>query len=1726
MAVTETTYTGNGSKTNYSFTFPYLKTTDIKASINGTATTPYTLANPTTVQFNTAPANSAAIRIYRETDDSKLEATFFAGSAIKSSDLNDNFNQNLYVTQESNNKIDAAWTTGDETIISTETWVSNDNRVSTTAAQDGRIDSKIDTALTTDVVGGQSITITDNSPGSGQITASVTAGSIRGTELAGDAVDGTKIADDSIDSEHIASGAVDLEHMSANSVDSDQYVDGSIDLAHMSANSVDSNQYVDGSIDREHLASDVIDGTKLADNAVNSEHITSGAVDLAHMSVNSIDSDQYVDGSIDREHLSADIIDGTKLADNSINSEHYVDGSVDHAHLSNDCIDGDNIQDNVINSEHYVDESIDTAHIGNLQVTTAKIAADAIDSTKLADNSVGAEHISENAVGDSEIATGALDGRYYTKTTSDAKYFNISTGDTIKDGDTFPDNDTTIATTAAINDRIIDLVDDVGGFVPIANETSFPNANPDVNNGIGTLVSIKTLASNLTSNGSGVATIANGTVGNSTVTITGLENSTTYSSGYGMIVETTTTTSTYTYHRLVPKATEVTTVAGKATEIGRLGTAAAVEDLGILGTAAVVADLAILGTNDVVSDLNTLGTSDVVSDMNTLAVTSVINDMDTCATNVSNINTVGGAISNVNTVASNMSTVNDFAARYRVASSDPSSNNDEGDLVFNTTSNELRVYNGSTWQGGVTATGNLASLGANTFTGAQTFISSQTFDGRDVSTDGSKLDGIEAGATADQTNAEIRTAVEAASDSNVFTDADHSKLNAIEASATADQTDAEIRAAVEAASDSHVFTDADHTKLNAIESGATADQTKSDIDALNINADTVDSLHATSFVRSDASDTLSGATYTISSTTNQKLIFSGSTSPYLRFQTGTTNKGYIEWNNGNGCIGIGNEGDGSQLRIKDNLDFTQNGSTFYTVWHAGNDGAGSGLDADTIDGVQGSNYLRSDTSDQFDGVLTINSSTNQKLILQGSDNPYIRLKSGSTNKAYWEYNGGYVFLWNEHQNRGFRISSQLHFYDGSYREILHQNNVGSGGALSNTDVYVDDLYVNDLYASNWFRNSSSDHGLYNSANNNHFYSDSNEYWTLAYNGGYGGLCIRDGHGGGIKGYLYANDSSDIGILDDGGNWSLKCTSSRETILHGNTYPNSNNSYQLGTSSYKWSQVHATTFHGDGSNLTNLPAGGNTIQLTASGSIATNKAVTLNTDGTCSEIKTTTNARTVPYQITRQNFRNNEVGSMRLGYDAHYNKLMISYAPSGGSGDSQLHVAVAAVNSTGGHGGWTHTYGLGEYHSTYHRTRTLLVHDPDRDVNLLFYGSNYGGTGEMRIIQLNSSNNSISYSGSTDFATTASYPNKGPTYMSGCYDTNNDKTLVAWIAENDSNKLKCRVVGLRGSSGTSASVTMGTINTVSTDQCRASGLVFDPDTNKVVLTYHRYTSSIWKGYCRIGTVSGTSISFGSEVTIVDTNSPTGLDSCYDTTNNKVVVGYYRDRKFRAKVGTVSGTSISFGSETGPISNGQVSNTDMSGNAKMIHGFQWASGICFNPESGSVVFAYKDNTEPCHSVGYVSGTSIVLRTATSSSSFLAGVDNNTMTQDTINIPGHDRAITIYYGNNAGRGKEQQMDLAQVTSNASNPNHYLGYVESAVSNGQTATILTYGNTTSNLSGLTTGTYYYVQGDGTLGTSYDGSYFGSYQNTPVAGLALSSSKLLINNSMPTLNSKDGHNH
>lgn len=134
MAITENKYTGNGATVLYSFTFPYLEVADIKVSLDGSLTTAYTLANATQIRFNTAPANGAAIRIFRQTDDEALSATFFPGSAIRAQDLNDNFIQNLYVTQESNRDAGDATDNAKLALTTANTALSTANTALTDAA--------------------------------------------------------------------------------------------------------------------------------------------------------------------------------------------------------------------------------------------------------------------------------------------------------------------------------------------------------------------------------------------------------------------------------------------------------------------------------------------------------------------------------------------------------------------------------------------------------------------------------------------------------------------------------------------------------------------------------------------------------------------------------------------------------------------------------------------------------------------------------------------------------------------------------------------------------------------------------------------------------------------------------------------------------------------------------------------------------------------------------------------------------------------------------------------------------------------------------------------------------------------------------------------------------------------------------------------------------------------------------------------------------------------------------------------------------------------------------------------------------------------------------------------------------------------------------------------------------------------------------------------------------
>ena len=226
-----------------------------------------------------------------------------------------------------------------------------------------------------------------------------------------------------------------------------------------------------------------------------------------------------------------------------------------------------------------------------------------------------------------------------------------------------------------------------------------------------------------------------------------------------MIVETTTTLNTYTFHRLVPKATEVTTVAANVSAISTAATNVAdinnFADLYQISTSAPTAraDSSSLANGDLwfdsssnkvlmiydgssgdgfsaatpnQSDLininivagqityaedlglitNAVNTGSGNNSVNTVAgsianvntVAGSIANVNTVQGSIANVNTVAGAIANVNTVGSSIADVNRYAAEYVIQGSTPSSPS-AGDLWYNTGSNVLNYYSGSAFVG-------------------------------------------------------------------------------------------------------------------------------------------------------------------------------------------------------------------------------------------------------------------------------------------------------------------------------------------------------------------------------------------------------------------------------------------------------------------------------------------------------------------------------------------------------------------------------------------------------------------------------------------------------------------------------------------------------------------------------------------------------------------------------------------------------------------------------------------------------------------------------------------------------------------------------------------------------------------------------------------------------------------------------------------------------------------
>jgi hypothetical protein len=492
------------------------------------------------------------------------------------------------------------------------------------------------------------------------------------------------------------------------------------------------------------LADGSVTTVKIADANVTNAKMATNAIAASNLQTDSVTNAKIVNDAVTTPKILDANVTTAKIADANITTAKIADSNVTTAKIAADAINGSKIADDSIDSEHYVDGSIDTQHIADSQITTAKIADSNVTTAKINDDAVTIDKIADAAiVTSSEQSAHTPDNNtFYTTSAADTRFLNKDTSELINSGQTWSASDDYIATTAAIDARVIDLVDDVGGFFPIENETSFPNTNPDVNDGAGTIVSIKEIATTRTPT-AGVVTISGGTVGGSTVTINGC-GSTVLTAGFGVLVETTTTLNTYTFHRLQPKATEVTTVASISGDI----TTVANNDSNITAVAGNAANISTVAgiSADVTSvaniDTDVTAVANDAADIGTVAADLTGSDnIGTVATNIANVNNVGGSIANVNTVASNLTDVNNFADTYFISATAPTGGNVTiGDLWFDTSSNTMKVYGSSGWQNAGSSVNGTSERFTYTVSGTPSSVSGVDDNGNTLAYDAGFID--------------------------------------------------------------------------------------------------------------------------------------------------------------------------------------------------------------------------------------------------------------------------------------------------------------------------------------------------------------------------------------------------------------------------------------------------------------------------------------------------------------------------------------------------------------------------------------------------------------------------------------------------------------------------------------------------------------------------------------------------------------------------------------------------------------------------------------------------------------------------------------------------------------------------------------------------------------------------------------------------------------------------
>lgn len=472
------------------------------------------------------------------------------------------------------------------------------------------------------------------------------------------------------------------------------------------------------------------------------------------------------------------------------------------------------------------------------------------------------------------------------------------------------------------------------------------------------------------------------------------------------------------------------------------------------------------------------------------------------------------------------------------------------------------------------------------------------------------------------------------------------------------------------------------------------------------------------------------------------------------------------------------------------------------------------------------------------------------------------------------------------------------------------------------------------------------------------------------------------------------------------------------------------------------------------------------QEVASGTMTNGKPVVVNADGTVSVVAETSQTQAIGSSASYEADKNGSSVTAAIVYDSTNNKVVIVYKDAANSSYGTAVVGTVSGTSISFGSPVVFESATTAVGSNQHNVATFI----DGKIVIVYGDGGDGNKGKAIVGTV--SGTSIS------FGTAATF-NSGNTGEGAvvCTDTTNNKVIVAYRDEGNSNYGVACVGTVSGTS-----ISFGSEHTFRSAAVFSTSIGFDASAGAAVVAYRDSS----KGKAQVLTVSGTSVSSGSAVAFNSSANTTNNNVVYDSNAQKTVIVYVdggNSAKGTAIVGTVSGTSISFGSEV-------VFNAATTAQV----------GATFDSNVNRIVIAYSDGGSVGNfTTGIVSGTSITFgQTETQFAAF------NPFYSRLCFDSSSNKCVLAYMKGSSDYDNLSAVITAGATSTNITSENYIGIARSGAADGAGALVDTQGAIADNLSGLTAGQSYFVQNDGTLGTTAD-------DPSVFAGTAVSSTKLIV---------------